>query len=144
MATKEAFKSLVKALESFPKEKLTDLSFSEVQADRFRPLAGLPSASSKNSSKPSIKDIVSKVNPYTIKDIEVKSDASSMNEDAIVQQIKALNTLKANTYRDYYYPGDKLLRPQGNPVYYERLLADINGESKENIITGLRTVLLGK
>lgn len=142
MASKEAFKSLVKALESFPKEKLTNLSFKEVQIDRFRPLAGLPSLAKE--SKTSIKDIVNKVNPYQIKEIEVKSDIESMNEDAIVQQIKALNTLKSNVYRDYYYVGDKLLRPQGNPIYYERLLADINGESKENIVTGLRTVLMGK
>ena len=142
MASKEAFKSLIKALDALPKEKLTDLSFKEVQMDRFRPLAGLPVTQREN--KPSIKDIVNKVNPYTIKDIEVKSDADKMSEDAIVQQIKALKTLQSNTYRDYYYVGDKLLRPQGNPVYYERLLADINGESKENIITGLRTVLLGK
>ncbi|KAH3680343.1 hypothetical protein WICMUC_000410 [Wickerhamomyces mucosus] len=140
MSVKEAAKNLVKALEAFPKEKLTDLSFKEVQLNRFRPLAGLNNPEVIN--KTSISDIVAQVNPYKIKELEIKADESSITEESIIQQIKALKNLKDNKYRDYYYVTDKLLRPQGNSTYYERLLADINGESKENLYTGLKTVLL--
>lgn len=139
---KESVKTLVKVLESFPRETLTDLSFKETQLDRFRPLAGMTNP--QREQKTSIKDIVAKVNPYKIKELEIKAVESSLTDEAVAQQTKALKALMSNKYRDYYYVTDKLYRPQGNPIYYERLLADIHGEGKENLYTGLKTVLLGK
>lgn len=141
MSVKETAKVLVKLLENFPKEKLTDLSFKEAQLDRFRPIAGIKNTE-KNNGK-NLADIVSKVNPYKIKEIEVKSD-ENYSEASLLHQIKALKSIQSNQYRDYYTTSDKLLKPQGNPSYYDRLVAEINGEGKENFITGMRTVILGK
>jgi cytochrome b pre-mRNA-processing protein 6 len=141
MSAKETAKVLVKVLENFPKEKLTDLSFREAQLDRFRPVAGIKNPE-KNTGK-SLADIVGQVNPYKIKELDVKSD-ENFSEESLLHQIQSLKTIQSNQYRDYYYTTDKLLRPQGNPTYYERLVAEINGEGKENFITGMRTVILGK
>jgi cytochrome b pre-mRNA-processing protein 6 len=141
MSAKETAKVLVKVLENFPKEKLTDLSFREAQLDRFRPVAGIKNP--EKSTGKSLADIVGQVNPYKIKELDVKSD-ENFSEDSLLHQIQSLKTIQSNQYRDYYYTTDKLLRPQGNPTYYERLVAEINGEGKENFITGMRTVILGK
>lgn len=141
MSVKEAAKTLVKLLDQVPKEKLTNLSLKEVQLNRYRPVAGLKNP--EKVQKPSLKEIVSKVNPYSIKEPELKNP-EKFTENDIMQQIRALKSINSNQYRDYYYTGDKLLRPAGNPQYYERLLAEVNGESKESLYTGLRTVILGK
>lgn len=141
MSAKEAAKSFVKIIEQIPKEKLTSLSLKEVQLNRYRPVAGLKNP--EKVQKKSITDIVSKVNPYSIKEPQL-TKKEHFTENEILQQISALNSINSNQYRDYYYPGDKLLRPSGNPDYYERLLGEINGESKENLFTGLRTVIMGK
>lgn len=141
MSAKEAAKALVKQLELIPKEKLTSLSFKEVQLNRYRPAAGLKNP--EKTKKSSISEMVSKANPYTIKEPQLKKK-ESFTETDILQQIKALKSISSNQYRDYYYPGDKLIRPQGNSNYYEKLLSEISGESKENLFTGLRTVVLGK
>ncbi|ONH65009.1 Cytochrome B pre-mRNA-processing protein 6 [Cyberlindnera fabianii] len=140
-AVKETAKLLVQTLESFPKEKLTDLSFKEVQLERFRPVAGL--ANPTKTKGKTLVEIVKEAHPYAIKDIEISSD-ENFAEESLVQQIKSLRSIQSNQYRDYYYVTDKLLKPAGNPGYYDRLLAEINGEGKENLMTGLRTVLLGK
>ncbi len=141
MSTKEAAKALVKLLEQVPKEKLTSLSLKEVQLNRYRPVAGLKNP--EKLKKASISEIVTKANPYSIKEPQLKKK-EEFTESDILQQIQALKSISSNQYRDYYYPGDKLIRPQGNPDYYERLLAEISGEGKENLFTGLRTVVLGK
>ncbi|CCH45242.1 Cytochrome B pre-mRNA-processing protein 6 [Wickerhamomyces ciferrii] len=141
MSVKEAAKTLVKLLDAVPKERLTTLSLKEVQLYRYRPLAGLKNP--ENNQKASISDIVAKVNPYSIKEPQLTKEEHVTEED-ILQQIKSLKSINSNQYRDYYNPGDKLLKPKGHPEYYERLLAEINGESKENLITGMRTVMLGK
>lgn len=141
MSVKETAKQLVKLLEKYPKEKFTNLSFKEAQLDRFRPVAGIKNPEKKDVK--SIADIVGKVNPYKIKELDVKSD-ENFSEESLLHQIKALKSIESNKYRDYYNPTDKLLKPQGNPRYYERLIAEINGEGKENFITGMKTVILGK
>ncbi|ODQ58835.1 hypothetical protein WICANDRAFT_55030 [Wickerhamomyces anomalus NRRL Y-366-8] len=88
-----------------------------------------------------------KLTSLSLKEVQLnryRPVAEEFTESDILQQIQALKSISSNQYRDYYYPGDKLIRPQGNPDYYERLLAEISGEGKENLFTGLRTVVLGK
>lgn len=140
MSLKESARKLIKLLEKLPEEKLANTSFKQVQMERFAPIADVPI--NKPVPKQSIVDIVNKVSPYAKAAPEPLKE--EFTQDAMLQQIKSLNTLQSNQYRDYYYVGDKLLKPKGNPNYYERLLSEINGEGKENFFTGMRTVILGK
>lgn len=141
MSVKDTAKQLVKLLENFPKEKLTNLSFKEAQLDRFRPVAGIKNPHAQNNK--SLADIVGKVNPYQIKEVDVKSD-ENFGEESLLHQIKSLKSIQSNQYRDYYYTSDKLLKPQGNPTYYTRLIAEINGEGKETLFTGIKTAMTGR
>lgn len=66
------------------------------------------------------------------------------DEKDLKLQYIALRDLVNDKYRNYYKLDDKLLKPKGNPQYYERIMAEINGESKENWISAMRTVVFGK
>ncbi|EGV60251.1 hypothetical protein PSN45_001996 [Yamadazyma tenuis] len=59
-------------------------------------------------------------------------------------QYIALRDLANDKYKNYYKLDDKLLRPKGNPEYYERLMSEIKGEKKETFWTAIRTVVFGK
>lgn len=59
-------------------------------------------------------------------------------------QYVALRDLVNDKYKNYYKLSDKLLKPKGNPNYYERIMSEINGEKKENWTSALRTVVFGK
>lgn len=74
-------------------------------------------------------------NPQTI------AEASEL--DLRLQYI-ALRDLVNDKYRNYYKLDNKLLRPKGNPEYYQRLLLSIKGEKKESFFQAMRTVIFGK
>lgn len=57
-------------------------------------------------------------------------------------QYASLRDLVNDKYKNYYKLDDKLVRPKGNPQYYERLMAEIRGESKENWWSAFKTVVL--
>ena len=74
-------------------------------------------------------------NPEVIKNI---------SEQDLKLQYISLRDLVNDKYKNYYQLDDKLLKPKGNPQYYERLMREIGGDNKESVLTGLRTVLFGK
>lgn len=68
----------------------------------------------------------------------------SVSEEDLKLQYISLRDLVNDKYKNYYKLDDKLLKPKGNPQYYERLLADLRGEKKETLGTAIRTVVFGK
>ncbi|QLG70265.1 hypothetical protein HG535_0A02030 [Zygotorulaspora mrakii] len=153
---REAAKSLVKALERFPNERIKHLvSFKQSQMERFNRVAGLQIGQSKDASDSKvslddIKDIINRTSaPLGLqKNLLKKMQSAMVNEDlteqSIKEQISALNTLTTDKYKQYYDVSDKLYKPQGNPQYYKRILDEIEGKKKETFMTALRTVILGK
>ena len=69
---------------------------------------------------------------------------ASVSEDNLKLQYIALRNLVNDEFRNYYKLDDKLLRPKGNPHYYERIMGELKGESKETWLTAMRTVIFGK
>ena len=67
-----------------------------------------------------------------------------IRDRSIQEQIKSLENIMSNKYKNYYEVGDKLYKPAGNPFYYQRIMDEIQGKKKENIFTAARTVLFGK
>lgn len=65
-------------------------------------------------------------------------------EDELKLQYSALRDLVNDKYKNYYKLDDKLLKPKGNPSYYDRIMSEINGEGKENWLSAMRTVVFGK
>ncbi|WPK25165.1 hypothetical protein PUMCH_002468 [Australozyma saopauloensis] len=64
-------------------------------------------------------------------------------EDLKLQYI-ALRDLVNDKYKNYYKLDDKLLKPKGNPQYYDRIMSEIKGEKKETWLSAMRTVVFGK
>ncbi|CAH02320.1 Cbp6 [Kluyveromyces lactis] len=153
-ATKESAKQLVKLLEKFPKERVKHLiSFKESQLDRFRPVAGIETGSASEQSKPSlaeIKDIINRTSgPLGLKKDLLKKVQEALpeehfNDTQIQEQIRSLNAIMSDKYKNYYAVGDKLYKPAGNPIYYKRLHDEIEGKGKETFFTAMRTVVFGK
>ncbi|CAH2350452.1 hypothetical protein CLIB1423_01S10418 [[Candida] railenensis] len=84
----------------------------------------------------------------SFKDVQIKrfssSEMSSVSENDLKLQYISLRDLVNDKYKNYYTLDDKLLRPKGNPEYYNRIMADIRGEKKETIFSAFRTVVFGK
>lgn len=150
-------KQVVKLLEKFPEEPFKYLvSFKTTQLERFSRIAGLPISqkdSSELSNKASIdtiKDVVNRTSgPLGLqKDMLKKMQAAiphdQFSETSMKEQVNALSNLVGNKYKTYYDVGDKLYKPAGNPEYYQRIIDDIQGKKKENILDGLRTVFMGR
>lgn len=152
--TREAAKQIVKTLEKFPKERIKHLvSFKESQLDRYRPVAGLESNSKDSTKRPSLEDIRDIINRTSgplglkkdlLKKVQNALPQEHLTADSIHEQIKSLDNIMSNKYKNYYDVGDKLYRPNGNPQYYQRLMDEIEGKKKETIFTAFRTVVFGK
>lgn len=71
-------------------------------------------------------------------------EANEISEKDLKLQYMALRDLVNDKYKNYYKLDDKLLRPKGNPEYYNRLLSELRGEKKESFWTAIRTVVFGK
>ena len=158
-AVREGAKQVVRLLEKFPEEKFKYLvSFKATQLERFSRIAGIPlpkrlvaevSGENKTSIN-EIKDIVNRTSgPLGLqKDMLKKMQAAiphdQFTENSMKDQITALSNLVNNKYKNYYDVGDKLYKPAGNPEYYQRIIDDIQGKKKENILAGLRTVFMGR
>lgn len=153
---KEAAKTLVKALERFPNERIKHLvSFKDLQIERFSRVAGTQvsgdaSGAGAKVSLDDIKDIISRTSAPLglqkglLKKMQSAQPQDHLTEQSINEQIAALNTLTSNRFKNYYDVGDKLYKPQGNPQYYTRILDEIQGRKKETFFSALRTVVLGK
>ncbi|RLV93450.1 Cytochrome B pre-mRNA-processing protein 6 [Spathaspora sp. JA1] len=68
----------------------------------------------------------------------------NISEEDLKLQYIALRALVNDKYKNYYKLDDKLLKPKGNPEYYDRLLKEIKGDGKETLLTAMRTVVFGK
>lgn len=69
---------------------------------------------------------------------------ASISEKDLKLQYLSLRDLVNDKYKNYYKLDDKLLKPKGNPEYYNRLLGEIKGEKKESFLTAMRTVIFGR
>lgn len=69
---------------------------------------------------------------------------NSTSEEDLKLQYIALRDLVNDKYKNYYKLDDKLLKPKGNPQYYDRIMSEIKGESKETWLSAMRTVVFGK
>lgn len=153
---REGAKHLVRMFQKLPEERIKHIvSFKKTQMDRFKRIAGLPVENgidnpAKTPSIAEIKDIMNRTSgPLGLqKDLLRKMQAAipqdQFTEEGINTQIKSLQSLVDNKYKNYYEVGDKLYRPAGNPQYYERILAEITGKGQETFLSGLRTVIFGK
>ncbi|SCU88201.1 LAMI_0D09164g1_1 [Lachancea mirantina] len=151
---REAALKLVKGLEQLPLERIKHIvSLKESQIERYSPVAGLGSSKNDGKAKPSledIKDIISRTSgplgmqKDALKKIQAALPQEQFTVDGIQEQIRSLQALLSNKNKNYYDVGDKLYKPAGNPIYYQRLLDEIEGKKKETFLTALRTVLFGK
>lgn len=90
-----------------------------------------------------------RINHYaSFKDIQIERFSSAPVKDISEKDLKlqyiSLRDLVNDKYKNYYKLDDKLLKPKGNPNYYERILSEIKGEKKETFFTAMRTVIFGK
>lgn len=153
-AIREAAKQIVKCLERFPEDRFKHLtSFKDIQINRFKRIAGLPFKGEEAEKKPSlsdVKDMISRTSgPLGLQKDFLKKLQGALQNDTITEQDlsrqkHSLDVLMSNKYKNYYDVGDKLYKPSGNPQYYQRLMDEITGQKKENMLTGLRTVFFGK
>ncbi|QLQ78849.1 hypothetical protein HG537_0B01970 [Torulaspora globosa] len=152
---REAAKQLVSVLERFPAQRIRHIvSFKDSQIERFKRVAGVSVNDScgngKKASIEEIKDIINRTSgPLGLqKDLLKKMQAALPDDELSVQsieeQIRALNSLMSNKFKNYYEVGDKLYKPAGNPQYYQRILDEIEGKKKETFLSAFRTVVFGK
>lgn len=90
-----------------------------------------------------------RLNHYaSFKDVQLARFSSpeidNISEQDLKLQYMSLRDMVNDRYKNYYKLDDKMLKPKGNPQYYERILNEINGTNKETIFSALRTVLFGK
>ncbi|SCU97318.1 LAFA_0G10902g1_1 [Lachancea sp. 'fantastica'] len=151
---REAASQLVKSLEKLPQERVKHIvSLKESQLERFRPVAGMESTTQEAKQKPSlqdIKDIINRTSGPLGMQKDVLEKVNKMlpqehyNVETLQEQTHAVNNLLNNKYKNYYAVGDKLMKPQGNANYYQRLMDEIEGKQKETFWSAMRTVVFGK
>lgn len=73
-----------------------------------------------------------------------KDVVDTISEQDLKLQYISLRDLVNDKYKNYYKLDDKLLKPKGNPQYYERLMAELKGEKKESFSSAVRTVVFGR
>ncbi|CEP61573.1 Cbp6p LALA0_S03e05886g [Lachancea lanzarotensis] len=151
---REAASQLVKSLEKLPQERVKHIvSLKESQLERFKAVAGLETNTQDAKQRPSmqdIKDIINRTSGPLGMQKEAMAKVNSMlpqehySVEALQEQTHAVNDLLNNKYKNYYSVGDKLMKPQGNPEYYQRLMDEIEGKQKETFWSAMRTVVFGK
>lgn len=85
----------------------------------------------------------------SFKDVQIerflnKEVVDKISEQDLKLQYVSLRDLVNDKYKNYYKLDDKLLKPKGNPLYYDRLMAELRGEKKESLSSAVRTVVFGK
>lgn len=85
----------------------------------------------------------------SFKDVQIERFLNSEVVNTIAEkdlklQYVSLRDLVNDKYKNYYKLDDKLLKPKGNPQYYERLMAEVRGEKKESLSSAVRTVVFGR
>ncbi|KAF3988263.1 hypothetical protein FT663_03469 [Candidozyma haemuli var. vulneris] len=91
-----------------------------------------------------------RINHYaSFKDVQIErfsnpDKVAQISEKDLKLQYISLRDLVNDKYKNYYKLDDKLLKPKGNPQYYDRILSEIKGEKKETWADAIRTVYKGK
>ncbi|GCE99165.1 hypothetical protein ZYGM_002945 [Zygosaccharomyces mellis] len=152
-AIRDSAKQILRIIEKLPDERIKHLvSFKDSQAERFRRVAGLQSTnnSEKKASLEDIKDIITRTSgplglqKDLLKKVQLTLPHDELTEQSIQEQMKALTNISDSKFKKYYEVGDKLYKPAGNPIYYQRIMDEIEGKQKETFLTALRTVVFGK
>lgn len=146
MASRESAKRLVKLLEKFPDDRIPHFaSFKASQVERFRVIAGMPleKQNIKVNSK-SITDIV--VDSLSLKPKKLEYKKELYSQKILDQQWSSAKNIGDNKYLNEYKISEKLLKPKGNPRYYDRLNDNIisGTTKKENFFSALKTIITGK
>lgn len=112
---------------------------SKVHAEITEKILGLLRTLPKDSIKhyASFKDV-------QLERFQNKEIIDQVSEKDLKLQYISLRDLVNDKYKNYYKLDDKLLKPKGNPAYYDRLIGELRGEKKENFFSAMRTVLFGK
>ncbi|CAO3682310.1 hypothetical protein CU097_006467 [Rhizopus azygosporus] len=58
--------------------------------------------------------------------------SSNIDYDKSVQEMKALDYLLDNRFKEKYPISDKILMPAGNPNYYKKLLSSLEANREDN------------
>ncbi|PSK33846.1 hypothetical protein C7M61_005038 [Candidozyma pseudohaemuli] len=91
-----------------------------------------------------------RINHYaSFKDVQIErflnpEKIAKISEQDLKLQYVSLRDLVNDKYKNLYKLDDKLLKPKGNPRYYDRILSEIKGEKKETWGDAIRTVWYGK
>lgn len=85
----------------------------------------------------------------SFKDVQIErflnpEKIAKISEQDLKLQYISLRDLVNDKYKNLYKLDDKLLKPKGNPRYYDRILSEIKGEKKETWGDAIRTVYYGK
>lgn len=146
MSTSELSKQIIKLLERLPTERLKHYaSFQRVQVIRFKNEGGIPLTAEEAAptEKKTLVDVVKEV-AFKV-EVEEPKPFVPMTEEVLRSQYSSLKLIIDNKYQNLYrIKDDKLLTPKGNPEYYTRLLAELNGEKKETKMSAARTVVFGR
>ncbi|CAR27436.1 hypothetical protein ZYGR_0I07110 [Zygosaccharomyces rouxii] len=152
-AVRDSAKQILKIIEKLPDERIKHLvSFKDSQAERFRRVAGLQSTdkNEKKASLEDIKDIITRTSgplglqKDLLKKVQSALPQDELTEQSIQEQMRALSNISNNKFKNYYDVGEKLYKPAGNPIYYQRIMDEIQGKQKETFLSALRTVVFGK
>ncbi|KAL6927530.1 hypothetical protein ACO0SA_003829 [Hanseniaspora valbyensis] len=155
-STKTA-KKIVDFLKNLPNDRIQHyVDFKELQIQRFEKIAGIQSSVLKDKksedglSLSDVKDMLTRTkSPLGLQKSVLKKFAEAVpqetwNDTLLNQQLASLKTISNDKYKKMYDVTDKLYQPHGNPQYYQRLLDEITGKSKENFFTAMKTVITGK
>lgn len=85
----------------------------------------------------------------SFKDVQIErfldpKKIAEISENDLKLQYVSLRDLVNDKYKNYYKLDDKLLKPKGNPRYYDRIISEIKGEKKETWVDAIRTVVFGR
>ncbi|XBW38391.1 hypothetical protein QEN19_003978 [Hanseniaspora menglaensis] len=150
-------KKIVDFIKTLPNDRIQHyVDFKELQLQRFEKIAGIQSSTSKDKkgedglSLSDVKDMLTRTqSPLGLQKSVLKKFAEAVpqetwNDTLLNQQLSSLKTINSDKYKKMYDVSDKLYVPHGNPQYYQRLLDEITGKSKENFFTAMKTVITGK
>lgn len=136
-------REIVGLLQRLPADRLVHpVLFQRAQIVRFKKAAGME-LTPEEQAVPK-KRIVEIVKEITFKEQPQEVVEEVMTEEGCRRQLASLKRLLANEAGDKYKAGEVLLRPQGNPEYYERLVRELDGEGNETLGSAIRVVMRGK
>ncbi len=131
-ARPQTIKDIINVLRRFPDDSIPHYaSFKSVQIAKFTAALGVDPT--KKDAPETVKNIVldvSKGSPSeSASDIAPKI---ALTEDEALKQLKSIRKLETSFYNTKFGVGDKLRNPQGNPIYYQRLMDQLSPDKKDS------------